>query len=73
MDNRLSVKFETAQFEQTYKFRTGMGVEQMADVEAFVDPAFLTAVEQNFEAMAKAQFDRLNTFVKEDDDLIEII
>jgi hypothetical protein len=53
MDNRLSVKLETGQYEQTYKFRSGEGVETLEDMEKVVDPAFQQAVLAQFEHMHK--------------------
>ena len=48
MDNKFSVKFETPQFEQTYKFRIGEGIENEADIRKLVDGPFITAVAQIF-------------------------
>lgn len=46
MENKLSVKFESGLFEQTYKFRDGEAVESLLDVQRIVDAAFLKDVEQ---------------------------
>ncbi len=41
MDNRLSVKLESGLYEQTYKFRSGEGVDSLENVEALLDQDFL--------------------------------
>lgn len=51
MENKLSVKFESGLYEQTYKFRDGEGVESMLDVKKVVDDAFLNEVEQMLSRM----------------------
>lgn len=74
MDNRYSVKLETAHLEQTYKFRIGDRLETLEDVRQFVNPAFLAQVERQFQAMAKAQLIRLNELTADaDDDFAEIL
>lgn len=45
MDNRLSVKFESALYEQTYKFRTAIGLENFEDIQNIVDESFIAQVE----------------------------
>lgn len=44
MENKISIKFESGLYEQTYKFRTGDGMETFEDVEKLVDSAFLERV-----------------------------
>ncbi|MCI5080712.1 MAG: hypothetical protein MRY78_03420 [Saprospiraceae bacterium] len=51
MDNKFSVKFETGLFEQTYKFRTGEGIESEADIRKLIDEAFLEGVGLAFQQM----------------------
>ncbi len=75
MDNRLSVKFETGLYEQTYKFRTGPGMETMEDVKEKVDEALLQEVEVLFVQMhqIKNQAMMRHLEVKEEDEFDEII
>ena len=62
MNNKVSVKFESGLYEQTYKFRTGSGIETAEDVERLVDEPFLEKVhlqlqqmhQQKMQAMARA-------------------
>ncbi len=51
MDNRISVKFETGLYEQTFKFRTGEGINTIEDVTRIVQPAFVEDVLQGFNRM----------------------
>lgn len=51
MDNRLSVKFETGLYEQTYKYRTGDGMETLEDVKKQVDEPFVQEVNKLFAQM----------------------
>ena len=44
MDNKLSVKFESGLFEQTYKFRMGEGLETFTDLQKLVDQEFIQQV-----------------------------
>lgn len=55
MDNRLSVKFETGLYEQTYKYRTGDGMESLEDVKKQVDQAFIEQIEKMFVDMHQAK------------------
>lgn len=75
MDNRLSVKFESGFYEQTYKFRTGDGLETAEDLRKIVDEGFIQAVDEQFvelhrlkmEAMARhlppARADEFETII----------
>ncbi len=51
MDNRLSVKFESGLYEQTYKLRDNDAFGTLADVERLVDAAFCESVLQLFNQM----------------------
>lgn len=47
-DTRLSVKFESGFYEQTYKFRQGEGMETAADLKKLVDAEFIQAAGEQF-------------------------
>ncbi len=64
MDNRLSVKFETGLYEQTYKYRTGDQMETLEDIKRQVDPPFLQKVEDLFMQMHQSK----NQALKRQDD-----
>lgn len=75
MDNRLSVKFETGLYEQTYKYRTGDGMESLEDVKKQVDEPFLAQVEELFVKMHQVKNESLrrNIEVSSEDEFDEII
>lgn len=60
MDTRLSVKFETAALEQTYKFRQQDGLEDLEDVRRLVNEALLTSIARSFRLMEVAQMQALS-------------
>ena len=51
MDNRLSVKFENAGYEQTYKLGLDERLESFEDVQKLVDAAFTAQVLAQFQQM----------------------
>ncbi len=51
MDNKLSVKFESGLYEQTYKFRSSDAVQGLEDIEKIVDATFCEAVLQDLNRM----------------------
>lgn len=59
MDNRLSLKLETGLYEQTYKFRTGEGMDTLEEVRQWIDEAFLAEAARQFSSMHQA---RLSAF-----------
>lgn len=60
MDNRLSVKFESGFYEQTYKFRVVDGLETAADLKKLVDPAFIESVNEQFIQLHRIKTEALN-------------
>lgn len=61
-DNRLSVKFENAQYETTFKMGDDDRFRTVADVERFVDPTFLLEIQTIFQQMHAA---RLSTMARQ--------
>lgn len=55
MDNRVSVKFENALYEQTYKLGTDERTSSMEGVQKWVDAAFTEQVLSNFQQMHQAR------------------
>lgn len=51
MDNKYSVKFETPNYEQTYKLRTGNMINSLGDVKEWVDAEFISKVLSQFNNM----------------------
>lgn len=60
MDNRLSVKFETGLYEQTYKFREGEGADTLEDVQRLIDEGFFNGVLEIFKLMHAMRNQRLS-------------
>lgn len=73
MNERLSVKLETSQYEQTYKFRQGQGIDTLEQVEALLDGPFLEKAQQIFATMHQAKMSRLESLVTPVDDEFEEI
>lgn len=75
MENRISVKFESGLYEQTYKFRSGEGIESLADVEKIVDATFQAQVLQHLTLMneIKNQAVGRNIAQEEEDEFDTII
>jgi len=44
MDNKLSIKFESGLYEQTYKLRQSDNLESFEDIEKLVDESFINDV-----------------------------
>lgn len=51
MNNRISIKFENGQYEQTYKIRTMDAVHSLQDCEKLVDMQMVQEVEHIFKLM----------------------
>jgi hypothetical protein len=52
-DNRLSVKFESGLFEQTYKFRDGEGIDKPDDIRRLVEGPFTASVLEQLQRMSE--------------------
>jgi hypothetical protein len=59
MDNKLSVKFETGLYEQTFKFRESNEMATFQDMEKLVDEAFCQAVLAQFAIMHQLKNDAM--------------
>lgn len=55
MENKFSVKLESGLIEQTYKFRTGEGINGLEDIRRLVDEEFLEAVMEEMGRMRSIQ------------------
>ncbi len=58
-DNKLSVKFESGLYEQTYKFRDGEGIDAVDDVCRLVDDAFIASVFAGLQHMHETRISAL--------------
>lgn len=63
MDSRISVKFETEAYEQTYKLRMGDGLENLEDIKRLVDTDFANQVLQQFIDMNRIKNQAYNRFL----------
>lgn len=76
MGNKLTVKFEEALLEQTFKFRESEQLQGLNDIKRLIDKDFVQKVEARFEEMRQQSSSRLRqdweAHQEEEDDL-EII
>lgn len=68
MDNKLSVKFETGLYEQTFKFRESNELNDFASMQQLVDEQFLRAVTKNFAKMHQEKNEALGRFLPKEVD-----
>jgi len=75
MDNKLSVKFESGMYEQTYKFRVTDSLENMEDIKKIVDAPFIQSVETELIKMHQIKNEALSRSIPatEEDEFEEII
>lgn len=60
MNNRISIKFENGQYEQTYKFREHDAIKSLQDCERMVDAEMLAEVEATFQKMHQSKMGSFN-------------
>lgn len=65
MDNRLTLKFETSEFEQSYKFRLTNQLHNFEDVQRLVDSAFIEGVIENFKAQQHTRVQAMDRFIQQ--------
>lgn len=73
MDNKYSVKFETPNYEQTYKLRTGGGINSSEDVREWVDEELISKVLFQFNTMHNTTMVQNAKCFKNDDEEFEKI
>jgi hypothetical protein len=75
MDNKLSVKFESGLFEQTYKFRASDQLSTFEDIQKLVDEDFISGVLEELKTMNDIKNKAFLRFITEgnEDDFEEII
>jgi len=62
-NGKLSAKFESGLFEQTYKFREMDELRTLEDVQKLVDPVFQEEVLQQFQVLNKIKNRGLDRFL----------
>ncbi len=75
MDNKISIKFETGMYEQTYKFRTMEELKTLEEIKKLVNGNFVNNVLQEFQKMHQFKNDALVEFLpkEQEDEFEEII
>ena len=63
MDNKLSVKFETGLYEQTFKFRESNELSDFESIEKLVDERFMAEVMEQFSKLHSAKNEALGRFL----------
>ncbi len=66
MNNRLSVKFESGPYEQTYKFRQGEGIDTLDDIRRVVDTEFTRGVLEELQLMHRRKMLALSRHLSPD-------
>lgn len=74
MDNKLSVKFETGLYEQTFKFRESDELNDFETMKKLVDDQLMNEVLENFAKMHHSKNGALGRFLpKGESEFVEII
>jgi predicted DNA-binding protein with PD1-like motif len=64
MDNKLSVKFESGLYEQTFKYRVQEGLENFEDVKKMVSEEMINEVNSNIQSMHQLKMKTLKEYLK---------
>lgn len=74
-NGKLSAKFETGLFEQTYKFREMDAMKNLVDVQGLVDAEYQARVMEHFQTMNQTRNQGLDRFLPkvEEEDFEEIV
>ena len=67
MDNKLSVKFESGLFEQTYKFRASDQLNTIEDIQKLVDETFISNVLEELKSMNQIKNKALSRFISDNE------
>ena len=68
MDNKLSVKFESGLFEQTYKFRESDYLSDLASMKKLVDDVFIAKILEELKSMNQIKSQAMSRFISEIED-----
>ncbi len=68
MDTRITVKFETALHEQSYKFRVSDQINHIEHVKKLVDKKFIEGVLDNFKMQHRTQSQAMERFIEFDEE-----
>ena len=67
MDNKLSVKFESGLFEQTYKFRASDQLNTIEDIQKLVDEIFIEGVLEELKCMNQIKNKAISRFISDNE------
>ncbi len=73
MDNKLSVKFETGLYEQTFKFRESNELNGLESIQKLVDEQFIAEVVENFAKLHRTKNEALGRFLPKPEEGFEEI
>jgi hypothetical protein len=73
MDNKLSVKFETGLYEQTFKFRESNELTDFESMKKLVDEQFIQEVLEHFAKLHHTKNAALSRIMKEEEAVFEEI
>lgn len=73
MENKFAVKFEDTTLEQTYKFRQGNGIDNVADIRQLINEGYIKEVQKLLSSMRTLQLNKLQELQHNDDDEFEDI
>lgn len=66
MDTRITVKFETPEFEQAYKFRMTDQLDNLEDVKRLIDAPFISDVLENMKSQNRTKAQAMDRFIQVD-------
>lgn len=65
-NNKLTLQIENGLFSQSYSFRDGSPVSNMAEAHNFCNEKFLNGIDLRFEAMRKDYYDQIKENIEDD-------
>ena len=66
MDDKLSLKFESGLYEQTYKFRSSNEINGLAHLKTLVDDTFIEKVMSDLTQMHRTKMEAMSRFLPEE-------
>jgi len=66
MDDKLSLKFESGLYEQTYKFRASNEINSLAHLKSLVDDSFMEKVMSDLTQMHRTKMEAMSRFLPEE-------
>lgn len=73
MDGKYAVKFETGLYEQTFKMRSGAGIENLEDVKKWATEEIQNKVLEQFNRMHQIFLDGMQNIQPEEEEEFDVI